>query len=76
MHDVEADHAEKSKLVVQLEMVSKQYLADIDVLEAQIRDKRKCLDPEHRIMADELEAKNVQFAMQEQLLADWGRRTE
>lgn len=75
MHDVEADHAEKSKLVVQLEMVSKQYLADIDVLEAQIRDKRKCLDPEHRIMADELEAKNVQFAMQEQLLADWGRRT-
>ena len=75
MHDVEADHAEKSKLVIQLEMVSKQYLADIDVLEAQIRDKRKCLDPEHRIMADELEAKNVQFAMQEQLLADWGRRT-
>ncbi|CAN9201920.1 unnamed protein product [Alternaria sp. RS040] len=75
MHDAEADHAEKSKLVVQLEMVSKQYLADIDVLEAQIRDRRKCLDPEHRIMADELEAKNVQFAMQEQLLADWGRRT-
>jgi hypothetical protein len=58
-----------------LEKVSKQYRADIDVLEAQIQDKRKCLDPEHRILADELEAKNVQFAMQEQLLADWGRRT-
>ncbi|KAG9194794.1 hypothetical protein G6011_04829 [Alternaria panax] len=75
MHDVEMEHAEKSQLAIQLEKAAKQHCADIEALEAQIVGKRKCLDPEHRMMADELEAKNVQFAMQEQLLADWGKRS-
>ncbi|KAL1798806.1 hypothetical protein ACET3X_002843 [Alternaria dauci] len=76
MHEVEADHTEKCKLVVQLEKVAKQHREDIEVLKAQLQDRRRCLDPKHRMLADELEAKNVQFAMQEQLLASWGRLSE
>lgn len=74
MHDVETDHAEKSKLVCQLDKAAKQHRADIEALETQLRDKTKCSNPTHRILAEELEAKNVQFAMQERLLADWGKR--
>jgi len=75
MHDVETDHAEKSKLAIQLDKTAKQYRADIENLEALLQDKRKCLDPTHRMLADELEAKNMQFAMQEQLLASWKSET-
>ncbi|KAI4618973.1 hypothetical protein J4E83_005924 [Alternaria metachromatica] len=69
MEDVEKDHAEKTRRVVALDKAVHQYRAHAEALEAQIRNQAKCLDPAHRTLADELAAKNEQFAMQEQLLA-------
>ncbi|KAI4939647.1 uncharacterized protein J4E92_000933 [Alternaria infectoria] len=69
MEDVEKDHAEKTKRVIELDKAVHQYRAHAEALEAQIRNQAKCLDPAHRTLADELAAKNEQFAMQEQLLA-------
>ncbi|KAI4650709.1 hypothetical protein J4E93_003066 [Alternaria ventricosa] len=69
MEDVEKDHAEKTNRVIELENTAQQLRANAAILEAQLRSKGKCSDPMHRTLADELAAKNEQFAMQEQLLA-------
>jgi hypothetical protein len=75
MEDVEKDHAEKTQRVFELDKVTQQLSAKAEALEEQLRDRVKCLDPTHRTLADELAAKNEQFAMQEQLLTDFRRST-
>ncbi|KAH6882607.1 hypothetical protein BKA58DRAFT_373598 [Alternaria rosae] len=73
MEDVEKDHAEKTKRVIELDKVTQQLHANVDALETQLRNQGKCSDPTHRTLADELAAKNEQFAMQEQLLTTFRR---
>jgi hypothetical protein len=75
MEDVEKDHAEKTQRVIELDKVAMQLSAKAEALEEQLRDRVKCLDPTHRTLADELAAKDEQFAMQEQLLTDFRRST-
>lgn len=73
MEDVNKDHAEKTKRVIELHNVTQQPHTNVEALETQLRNKGKCSDPTHRTLADELAAKNEQFAMQEQLLTTFRR---
>jgi hypothetical protein len=75
MQEVEDEHAESVAVAKQLEKDVAKMMGAINDLQQQIKSRHKCLDATHRNLRDELEAKDLQYHMQSQLLAGWQKRT-
>ena len=74
MVSLEADHMEKAAAAVQWQKVALENVAEADALRKELEVRPKCVVVAHRYLRDELEAKEVQYAMQETLMAEWRRK--
>jgi hypothetical protein len=81
MEELEIEHREaldevKEKAAVsqQLEKVVAELMGEIETLQGELKKRGRCEVASHRNLRDELEAKELQFQMQAQLLADRQRR--
>ena len=76
MHRIEVDHGEKTILAAQWQKIAAEHRAEADALRGELDRRPNCVVAEHRYLADELEAKEMQWAMQEKLLAEWRKGAE
>jgi chromosome segregation ATPase len=75
MHKLETERAESVAVAKQLQKVVAELMGEIEELKRQMKRMPRCTMAAHRNLRDELEAKELQYKIQSQLLADWQKRS-
>jgi chromosome segregation ATPase len=75
MQEVEKESAESAAVSKQLQKVVAELMGEIEDLKRQMKGMPRCTVAAHRNLRDEIEAKELQYQMQSQLLADWQKRS-
>ena len=74
MQDAERMFKEKTELAEKLETAIVEAQSEIEMLRQRVREEKVSKNTRHRALEEEMEAKEMQFQMQSQLLAQWEKR--
>lgn len=76
METAHRDHAEQARAAAQWQKVALEVLNEIEDLRKQLRVRPNCTVTAHRHLKDELDAKQIQYQMQEALMSEWKKRAD